>query len=128
MSVDITDLIGIRYKDKGNDKVNGFDCFNYIRAVEERAGHLIPAVRYEGSLVERFKNFTESTLKENKVVLTDNPKMWDVIIFFDSKGRGFHVGVYLENGRFTHCDRKGSHVTELGKFPCGFKRIYTWSE
>lgn len=119
----IDDLLGIPYKLHGRDK-SGYDCYGLVIEVERRFGR------------ELFDFYTEYTnnrlnikelIKSSNIIKTDNPKMGDLLLFSDSKGRTAHIGVYLKNDDFIHCDFNGVRISKLSSY---FRKCeaYTWQD
>lgn len=116
--IDISDLIGCRFKVHGRDK-NGFDCYGLVIEVEKRYGR---------EMVDLLKDYTKSNymleinenafsyIDNNKLKKTDKLEEGNVILFFDEKGRATHVGVYLKKRDFIHCDGLGVRVTNLDTY------------
>jgi lipoprotein Spr len=90
-----------RYGGKGE---KGIDCSNYVFKLTSEA---FCADSYATS--NQLANMTEYVDKED---LQEGD-----LIFFNVKGYGIsHVGVYLQNGKFTHsCSSKGVTVSDLGE-------------
>lgn len=109
--INITDLIGIKYIPNGEDLDKGLFCFSFVQEVEKRFGRV----------------FNLSTLiSDNHFIETQSPEYGDVIVFYDSNKRGRHVGVYLEDERYIHCDAIGSHVSTLKDCSWNSWRFFTW--
>jgi len=129
MRPSIADLIGIKYKTNGKNKIEGFDCYTFVQCVENRFGHPMRGVSYDGSFEKAFEDNTENVIKRERLIETKTPAYGDIILFLDGKGRGIHVGVYLEDNRFAHCDKQGSHVSSLDYYMTWSNwRFYTWSD
>lgn len=99
----IDDLLGIPYKLHGRS-LDGFDCYGLVIEVEKRFGHILKDL-----YTEAYSTCINGLIKTNK------PDTSDIIIFFDSKGRCCHIGVYLENDDFIHCDSRGVVIDKLSK-------------
>ena len=127
MRPSIADLIGIKYKQNGKSKTEGFDCYEFVREVERRYGHTMPEVCYEGSFAKAFRDSSECVVTGSKLRRTGSPNFGDIILFLDGNGNGIHIGVWLDDGRFAHCDKEGSHVSRLSTYTSwNAWRFYTW--
>lgn len=103
----IDDLLGIPYRVNGTDK-KGFDCKGLVVKIENRLGRKIDKL-------EPSRNW----------IKTQNLKEGDVILFYDSNGRVFHCGAYLDNGNFIQCNCFGVNIDNL-KNCRNHWEAYTW--
>lgn len=125
--IQIEDLLGIPFKYHGRDK-NGFDCYGLAIEVSKRFGH---------KLVDMYSDYSntdnEAALEANsfniitgsKLIQTSTPTEGDVVLFFDRKNRLVHIGIYLKNNDFIHCDTLGVRVSSLKNY---FRKwsVFTW--
>lgn len=92
--IDVSDLIGIPYKQNGRDK-NGFDCYGLAIEVEKRFGTpLVDIFQETGSL----PNEKEKTLNVEKTDFIQEGCVLEMYI----KGE-LHIGVALSPEIFIHC-------------------------
>lgn len=121
----IDDLIGVRYKSGGNGPFC-YDCYNYVREICHRGGKELPFVESEGM------EGTDLSLKELDFVRknlekVDEPKNeLDLILFKNSKGIMDHIGVYLGNHQFAHCNKYGGHIDKLDRYKNCIGQVYSW--
>lgn len=111
--IDVTDLIGIRYKTNGRTKT-GYDCLGLAIEVGRRFGYEIPCGEHGvGNFPDSFKR-------------VDNISEGDVILFFDASGRNRHIGVALSQTDIIHCDIFGVRVSKLSEFDKLHYEVYSW--
>lgn len=103
----IDDLLGIPYKVNGTDK-KGFDCKGLVIEIEKRIGKKIKKL--------------DSSLN---LIKTEEPKEGDIILFYDSKGRVFHCGVYLDKGQYIQCNYLGVNISNL-KDCKNYWEVFSW--
>lgn len=124
------DLLGIRFKVHGRD-LNGFDCYGFQIYYAKRCGHYMPDLykdyTEETYMHEMAVNAPEFIIKCN-LIKTDRPKCEDAILFYDDKGRVCHIGTYLKNGDFVHCDMYGVRVSNINNFYRKKFEVYTWQQ
>lgn len=125
---DISDLLGkpyIYHTDK-NDK--GYDCFDHFIEVQGRFGRKINNIKRKHSGQEVFNKDAESVIESlsKEIKISKNPLAGDAIVFFDYKGRMVHIGTYLSEGRFIHCDIHGVQVSKLDSYFLKNWKVYTW--
>ena len=98
--MNLSNYIGIPYKDKGKD-FEGLDCFGMVQLYYKLEKNVIlPEYLYS------------SSMNDNSVALaiSVNKKTWesvsipdkDDIIVFNIKGLPLHTGIYLGDGDFLH--------------------------
>lgn len=94
----VSDLIGVRYKTRGRNKEEGFDCYGLAIEVLRREGIELKDVWYsdikEEGLFNKVYNLQDS-------IKLEKPKK-NCIIVFKEKGVPLHIGVYLGKGEFIH--------------------------
>jgi cell wall-associated NlpC family hydrolase len=92
------DLIGIRYRRRGDKPQTGFDCSGFVGYVfREGVGLLLPRASHEIS-------------KTGTPISKDELKAGD-LVFFNTMRRAFsHVGIYLGDDMFVHAPRAGDAV------------------
>lgn len=125
--IEIEDLLGVRYKPNGRDK-SGYDCYGLAIEVEKRFGHEVPDF---AEIKEKDRNYKlcldigeEKTNNIKEVSLPKNEG--DLILFKNEIGVNHHIGVFLGNGKFIHCDRHGVHIENINRYPVEIGRVYTW--
>lgn len=88
-----------RYGGKGS---NGIDCSNYVHKL----------------LIDCYDNYATSRELANMTEYVDKEDLKEGdLIFFNVNGGGIsHVGVYLQDGKFTHsCSSKGVTISSLNE-------------
>ena len=126
MVICIDDLLGIPYKTNGRDK-DGYDCMGLTIEVEKRFGHTLVDLE-ENKLKDRsFQQLANKTIPLMNIKQIDKPTTpGDMVLFLDNSGLLHHIGVYLGNDMFIHCDFRGVHIDRFNKYPDRIGRIYTW--
>lgn len=109
--VDISDLIGIPYKDHGRDK-NGMDCYGLAITVAKRFGYKLNDVLYEDHSVELSEKYAP-TLNIHKI---ENPKAGALLEMKDFSGE-LHIGICINDKEFIHETRDGSRINRIGTIP-----------
>lgn len=126
MAIEITDLLGVPFVLHGRT-LKGFDCYGLVIEVEKRFGHKMVDLYHEYSLNNEKDLDTNiyNIVHGSGLIKSESPSESDVIMFYDNKGRVCHIGVYLEDGYFIHCDAEGVHLTKLDTY---FRKwsCYTW--
>ncbi len=116
--INIDDLLGIPFKMHGRDK-NGFDCYGLVIEVSKRFGHKMVDMFYDYDKENNLQKLDDNTYNITKgsgLIKTDIPDTSDVLLFFDNKNRTTHIGVYLSNDNFIHCDGDGVHISKLSTY------------
>jgi len=92
------ELIGIRYRRRGDEPQTGFDCSGFVGYVfRESAGLILPRASREIS-------------RAGTPVAKDELKVGD-LVFFNTMRKAFsHVGIYLGDDLFIHSPRSGQAV------------------
>lgn len=127
--IDVSDLIGVPYKVNGRDIRKGLDCIGLAIEVERRFGHKLPDKEDFCADVKNrnFEKLAASTVSECSVKEINKPtKEGDVILFKDVYGMLFHIGIYLGNNIFIHCNKYGVHTERLNSFSGEIGKVYTW--
>ena len=97
--IDVSDLVGVRFKPRGRSKEEGFDCYGLAIEVERRAGITLHDVYYDsvfGGSTERTRKFVEGDFCEK----IDCPEPNCLVSI--RCGSGNHCGVYLGDGLVVH--------------------------
>lgn len=125
--INIDDLIGVRYKTNGRDIDTGFDCYGLAIEVEKRFGHTLPDFAEIKMKNRDIKNCEELCLQQTNVLQIDFPKTeGDVLFMKDGAGVMNHIGVYLGDGRFIHCNRYGVHIEKVAFYKEMIGKVFTW--
>lgn len=121
----IDDLIGIPYKRNGRD-IRGYDCYGLAIEVEKRFGHILPDLLEAKAEHYVFSDCRNICLKMIDGIFKINTpqKEGDILLFEDSNGIMFHIGVYLGNNRFIHCNKAGVHIANINKYK--ISEVFTW--
>lgn len=125
--INIDDLVGVRYRTNGRSIQGGFDCYGLAIEVEKRFGHNLPDLD-EIKMKDRDINSCEELcVKQTKAIQIDYPKTeGDVLFMKDGAGVMNHIGVYLGDGRFIHCNKYGVHIEKVAFYKNMIGRVYTW--
>lgn len=125
---DIADLIGVRFRNHGRSKAEGFDCYGLAIEVSRRFGHTLKDLWYERSTEETFARNADSVIREMsaQVEATDRQEAGSLIIFFGLDGRMCHIGVLLGKNIFIHADESRVHISRLDRYFRRKWRIYRW--
>ena len=92
------DLIGIRYRRRGDKPQTGFDCSGFVGYVfREGVGLILPRVSREIS-------------KAGTSVSKDELKAGDLVFFNTMRHAFSHVGIYLGDDLFVHSPRTGQAI------------------
>lgn len=123
----IDDIIGARYKQGGRSVIDGFDCYGLAIEVSKRFGHTMPDLEGAIGMHCDFISYENKANKIMKIKEIDYPKTeGDIILFKDRKGFFHHIGIYMGNGRFIHCNKLGVHIEKLEPVNCLIGRVYEW--
>lgn len=90
-------FIGIRYRWGGSNPQTGFDCSGLVRYV---------AKKYDIDIPRRSRDMYSSL----QSVLQENMLPGD-LVFFNTSGSAFHVGIYIGNREFIHSPHNGKFVS-----------------
>mgnify|MGYP000054369081 FL=1 len=116
--INIEDLLGIPFKIHGRDK-NGLDCYGLAIEVSKRFGHKMVDMFYDYNSTNNLQDLNDNTYNITSgsgLIKTEQPCMSDVLLFFDSKNRTTHIGIYLSDDNFIHCDGDGVHISKLSSY------------
>lgn len=106
------DLIGVKYKDNGRSKEEGFDCYGLAIEVLRRNGL---------TLDDRITNPSETKIPAVKL---DTPENLCVVLFKNQKNIYYHLAVYIGNGLIIHTDKKQVCIEPLARFNAKYKEFY----
>lgn len=125
--IDVTDLIGTRFKTHGRNSKEGFDCYGLAIEVSRRFGHTLEDLWYQKSDNETFSNNAGSMLERMNESLkrTERQKEGNLVIF-EEMGRMVHIGVILEENIFIHCDKYGCRIEPLNEYFRKQWKVYEW--
>lgn len=129
--MNIDDLIGMPYV-YGGRGYKGYDCIGLVIEVERRLGHEIPDAEYyrNRDALKQFQTLVEERANQmDQVKLVESPeKEGDVLLFKNKLGLLHHIGVYVGNDKFIHCNKYGVHIERLSLFSEKIGRVYTWQQ
>lgn len=125
--INIDDIVGARYKQGGRSAVEGFDCYGLAIEVSKRFGHTIPDLDGAIGMDCDFLHYEKEASHNMNVKEIAYPETeGDIILFKDTKGFYHHIGIYLGDGRFIHCNKWGVHIERLEPAKRLIGRCYTW--
>ena len=94
--IDVSDLIGIPYKDNGRSKEEGFDCYGLVIECEKRLGKTLKDVVYESHDI--------ALAEENSPLLnikkTDSIKEGSILEIH--KDNSLHIAFALDSKKMIH--------------------------
>lgn len=120
---DFTDLVGCKYKLHGRDE-NGFDCYGLVLEVEKRFNNFLPDFDYESYTNEYFNDKAVSVIKMGSALKVNSYCEGAILLF--GKGLKDHIGVYIGDGWFIHCNKKGVHLEKVSLLKDKDVEIYIW--
>lgn len=126
--LDITDLIGVRFRAHGRKVSEGFDCYGLAIEVSRRLGHTLDDLWYKEASPATFSSNAELMVRQmsGRIRETDIKELGNLVIFSDDRGNMVHIGVMLDDERFIHADVGGVRVTELDNYYRKNWKVYTW--
>lgn len=110
MTIQVSDLIGIPYKDHGRT-AEGMDCYGLAIEVMRRYGYDLRDVIYNDHALELS---TENAPTLN-VTPIDKPREGALLEMQD--GNELHIGVCLNEREFIHMTRTGCRINHIGALP-----------
>lgn len=122
--IKIDDLLGVKYTHNGRSLKNGFDCYGLAIEVSKRYGHQLPDEDYFKSSTRNFGKCRDIGIKQVSVKKVEEPQKEGDIILFKSSSVLNHIGIYIGNSSYIHCDKHGVHICKLGNRDIGV--VYTW--
>lgn len=126
-TIDIDDLVGVRYCFNGRSKETGFDCYGLAIEVSKRFGHIMPDVEEAWKEDRDFLHCEGLCLSKVEVKRINEPQTpGDVILIKNSRGILNHIGIYLGDGRFIHCNKLGVHLDRVSQYKMLIGRVYKW--
>lgn len=125
--INIDDLLGVRYKHNGRDINTGLDCYGLAIEVEKRFGHFLPDYESFKKNDRDFMFCKDIVLEElrDKVYEVDTPEKEGDVILFNNNSILNHIGVYMGNGKFIHCNKYGVHIERIAQC-CYIGKVYRW--
>jgi cell wall-associated NlpC family hydrolase len=125
-SINIDDLIGVRYKLNGRG-YDGFDCYRLVIEVSKRFGHHLPDIEEMLASGYDFNFYKDKLLPKVRVKEIEYPNdAGDVILFSNNIGVLNHIGVYLGDNKVIHCNKLGVHVDKLDSKFLKIGKVYKW--
>ena len=100
-------LVGTAYRFGGQDP-NGFDCSGLAYYVYGRFGYELPRL-------------AKDQVKAGRWVSKGGLEPGDLVFFKGTFYKGYHVGIFLGDGRFVHAPRTGKRV-EVRRLDQGYYR------
>lgn len=117
--LDISDLIGIPYKEHGRTKEEGFDCYGLAIEVCSRLGFKLNDVVYNNHNSE-LSNKYNNTLNIIEYDILEEGTILEMQIHDE-----LHIGVCLDSQYFIHATyNQGVRISRIGSIP--ITRKYTW--
>jgi cell wall-associated NlpC family hydrolase len=92
------ELLGTPYRFGGSSPARGFDCSGLVHYSYRRLG--VPVARTVKQQRRQAQSVASADLLPGDLV------------FFDTRAKSGHVGIYLGNGRFIHAPATGGYVRE----------------
>lgn len=124
--IDIDDLIGVNYVSNGRS-LKGLDCYGLAIEVSKRFGHKMPDLIEARNDDRDFEKCLKKGIALANVKEIDYPEEEGDIIFFKNfQGVQDHIGVFLGDGLFIHCNAHGVHVERLENRRKFIGRCYKW--
>ena len=127
MEVDVSDLIGMKYKPHGRGD-SGYDCYGLTLEVERRFGNNLPDFEYEGTdgLID---NEYVSAVSNGNVKKIDTFVPGAIILLQNVQGMKTHIGVYVGDGMFIHSHiKKNVCVDTVNAYKHCISGVYIWHQ
>lgn len=125
--VDISDLLGVRYREHGRS-TNGFDCYGFAIEVGKRFGYELPDFDYIRHSDPLFEDKSSRLLKEGFGKRIPVPVEGAILLFQNMCGMKNHIGIYIGDGMFAHCGKEGSRMERLCDWQDKLGGIYLWQK
>lgn len=110
MTINISDLIGVPYKDHGRD-TSGFDCYGLAIEVLRRYGYELQDVIYNDHNLE----LSAENVPTLNVTPIEEPR--EAAILEMQADGALHIGVCLNKREFIHMTRTGCRINQIGALP-----------
>lgn len=125
MGVDVSDLIGMKYKPHGRGD-GGYDCYGLTLEVERRFGNIMPDFEYEDTDGKIDTEAAEILRRGNaRQINTFVPGA--IILLQNVQGMKTHIGVYLEDGMFIHSHvKKNVCIDTINAYRHCISGVYIW--
>ena len=125
--INIDDLIGVKYKNNGRTIKEGMDCYGLAIEVCKRFGYELPDLKEIKHKSRDLVDCENKVLSKVKAEVVKEPeKEADVIFFKNTNGVQDHIGIYLGNGRFIHCNKFGVHIEKVFYYKHMIGRVFRW--
>lgn len=127
MEVDVSDLIGMKYKPHGRGN-GGYDCYGLAIEVEKRFGYTLPDFEYEET-DGRIEVEAKSLLSKGNARQINDFIPGAIILLQNVQGMKTHIGVYLGDGMFIHSHIKRNVCVDTVKSHrhC-ISGVYIWQQ
>ena len=125
--VDISDLIGVKYKLHGRDK-NGMDCYGFVLEVEKRMGKIMPDFDYSTLNDDFFSSKSTKEIDCSHAVLVDDFIEGALVLMHGTGDIKNHIGVYIGDGYIAHCDFRGVHLDKTEVLKHRIAGVYLWQK
>jgi cell wall-associated NlpC family hydrolase len=104
--LDVSDLIGVSFADRGRSKETGFDCWGLACEIYRRSGKTLPDYQ-----TPCFENSRVSTQVKEALPLWERyqgnvPPFFSIVLLRFNCPFPNHVGVFLGEGKFIHSREK----------------------
>lgn len=110
MTINISDLIGVPYKDHGRDN-NGMDCYGLAIEVMRRYGYKLNDVVYENHNIE----LADRNVPTLNITPIDQARE-GALLEMQYNGE-LHIGVCISKREFIHMTRTGCRINLIGTLP-----------
>ncbi len=124
--INVDNLIGAKYKLHGRTKEEGFDCYGLVMAVEKKLGNELPDFDYKVDSYELFLKYYTEMLNAKKVKKINAFVEGAILLFSNSNGLKNHIGVYVGDGFFVHCNYSGVHLDKVTSLSADSTEIFVW--
>ena len=126
--IDVKDFIGAKYKLHGRSKEEGFDCYGLVLAVEKRIGNELPDFDYAIDSPELFFINCKKMQEEKRIKKIQTITDGAIILFQGRNGERLHIGVYVGDGCFCHCNSLGVHLDKISTLDKKLMEIFVWQK
>ena len=123
--IKVDDLIGCKYKIHGRSKEEGFDCYGLVKEVLKKVNCNLPEIDYVIDSPELFISCLSEFKHYKKIVRINSYTEGAVLLFENGNGCKCHIGVYIGDGFFVHCNKAGVHLDKVTALP-KTTEIYIW--
>lgn len=110
MTINISDLIGVPYKDHGRD-LSGLDCYGLAIEVLKRYGYELNDVIYNDHSLE----LSAENVPTLNVTPLSEPR--EAAILEMQHDGNLHIGVCLNKREFIHMTKTGCRINQIGALP-----------